>query len=313
MNPWAPSAGLHSLGTSNITGVEAMRLNPAGMVRAGGTQVMLGYANYLQGADISMQAFGVTSPIGENGAIGLNIMSLDFGDVPVTTTSQPDGTGALLNLSYINIGLSYSHMFENKVSVGFTLRGVSEATSDVSAFGFAIDAGVQYATGENDEFKFGVSLRNLGNRMSFGGQGLAVAVASPDSRDPNEITVNQRATPFEMPSVANIGASYDFLSNVELHRVTLVANFTANSFSRDQIGAGLEYAFKEQFVGRLGYRTDMESDEDSDPPLYNGLSAGASVRVPLKGDISRRFSIDYAWRSTRIYNGTHNIGLSLSI
>ncbi|WP_116104989.1 PorV/PorQ family protein [Lewinella sp. IMCC34191] len=319
MNPWAPSAGLHTLNTSYISGVEAMRLNPAGVSRFAGTQVMLGYANYLQGTDISMQAAGVTSPLGENGAIGFSVMSLDFGDIAVTTTSQPEGTGAQLNLSFINVGLTYSHRFENKVSVGITLRGVSEASSDVSSFGFAIDAGVQYVTGDYDEFKFGLSLRNLGSRMTYGGQALATTAPNPDPSADYNLTLDQRAASFEMPSVLNIGASYDFLGGVENQRVTLMGNFTANSFSRDQVGAGLEYAFREQFTARFGYRTDLEAADESEgtfadeSPLYDGISAGVGVKVPLRrGDLTRSFSIDYAFRNTRIYNGTHNIGLSLS-
>jgi hypothetical protein len=313
MNPWAPSAGLHSLNTSNVIGVESMRINPAGLSRLGGTEVMLGFANYLSGTDIAMQAIGVGTKAGKNGAFGFSLMSLDFGDIPVTTTAQPEGTGALLNLSFINIGVTYSYVFDNKVSVGFTLRGVSEGTSDVSSFGFAIDAGVQYVTGDNDEFKFGLSLRNIGSRMTYGGQGLATTAPSPDPVDAFALTLDQRSAGFEMPSVLNIGASYDFLANQIDHRVTLIGNFTANSFSRDQLGAAVEYAFREQFIARAGYRVDMETDELTEVPLYDGLSAGASIRVPFKkGDRSRRFSVDYAWRNTRIYNGTHNIGMGLS-
>lgn len=318
MNPWAPSAGLHTLGTSMITGVEAIRLNPAGVARFAGTQVRLGYANYLQGTDISMQAIGVSSPTGNNSALGFTIMALDFGDVEITTTDQPEGTGALLNLSFINVGLSYSHVFENKVSVGITLRGVSESTSDVSAFGFALDAGVQYVSGENDELKFGLSLRNVGSRMTFGGQALATEAPSPSGKDFN-LTLEQRSAGFEMPSVLNIGASYDFLATTEHQRVTLVGNFTANSFSRDEIGAGLEYAFREQFFARVGYRAELDAGDGAEgtvadeSSLYDGFSAGASVLVPFKKeDRSRSFSIDYAYRNTRIYSGTHNIGISLS-
>ncbi|MBC6995267.1 PorV/PorQ family protein [Neolewinella lacunae] len=314
MNPWAPSAGLHSLNTANVFGVESMRINPAGLSRMTGTNIMLGYANYLQGTGISMQAIGVGSANGKGGAIGLSLHSLDFGDVPVTTTNQPEGTGALLSLSFINIGLTYSHTFEEAVSVGVTLRGVSEGTSDVSAFGIAIDAGVQYITGENDEFKFGLSLRNVGSRMAYGGQGLATFAPNPDPSTDYELLFSQRAAGFEMPSMLNIGVAYDFLSGIENQRVTLVANFTANSFSRDQVGAGLEYAFREQFIARVGYRTDLETDVLTEVPLYDGLSAGASIRVPVvRGQRDKFFSIDYAWRNTRIFNGTHNIGLSVAI
>lgn len=319
MNPWAPSAGLHSLSTSFVTGVEAMRINPAGVGRFAGTQVMAGYANYLQGADISMQAIGVTSGMGERGAIGFSVMSVGFGDIPVTTTDQPEGTGASLNLSFINVGLTYSHQFENRVSVGITLRGVSESTSDVSAFGFAIDAGVQYVTGPRDAFKFGISLRNVGSRMAYGGQGLATTANNPDPSADYKLTYSERAAGFEMPSMLNIGASYDFLTDQEGQRLTVVGNFTANSFSRDEIGAGVEYAFREQFIARVAYRTDLdaatavEGTTADEAPLYDGISAGASVRVPFqRGDTDRRFSVDYAFRATRIYGGTHNVGLSLS-
>ncbi|NJC25085.1 PorV/PorQ family protein [Neolewinella antarctica] len=317
MNPWAPSAGLHSLNTSSVMGVEAMRINPAGLSRASGTNVMLGYANYLSGSDISMQAIGVSSSLKGGGAIGISLHSLSFGDVPVTTTNIPEGTGANLDLAFLNIGLTYSYTFEQKVSVGVTLRGVSEGTSDVSAFGFAIDAGIQYITGEADEFKFGVSLRNVGSRMRYAGQGLATTSENPDPRSDYALTFNQRAVGFEMPSILNIGASYDFLTASEAlrdHRVTVMGNFTANSFSRDQLGGAAEYAFREQFVARVGYRTDVDTDELTEAPLYEGLSAGASVRVPFsKADRSKMVSFDYAFRSTRIYGGTHNVGLSLAL
>ncbi|MEM9928955.1 MAG: PorV/PorQ family protein [Bacteroidota bacterium] len=314
MNPWATSAGLHSLNTSSVFGVEAMRINPAGVSRFTGTEVKLGYANYLQGTDISMQSIGIASSSGNGGAIGFSIMSLDFGDIPVTTTAQPEGTGSLLSVSFINIGLTYSYTFEEAVSVGVTLRGVSEGTSQVTAFGFAIDAGVQYVSGDNDEFKFGLSLRNIGSRMTYGGQGLSVAAQTSEQTFTQNRALQERSAGFEMPSMLNIGASYDLLSGVEDQRITLMGNFTANSFGRDQIGGAVEYAFKEQFIARLGYRTDIEQSELTEVPLYDGISAGASIRVPFKkGDRSRSFSIDYAFRNTRIFDGTHNIGIGISI
>ncbi|MEM7575394.1 MAG: PorV/PorQ family protein [Bacteroidota bacterium] len=319
LNPYAPSAGLHSLNTSSVAGVEGMRINIAGLGRVSESQVLLGYADYLSGAEVGLQAVGFASKMKGAGTFGLSIMAVDFGDIPVTTTNQPDGTGSDLNLSFINIGLGYSHVFENKVSVGILLRLVSESTSDVGAFGFAIDAGVQYFVGDHDEFKFGVSLRNIGSRMTFAGQGLSQAANSPDPRDPIQLTFEQRAAGFEMPSVLNIGASYDILANDMLatdgddHRLTILGNFTANSFSRDQIGAGIEYSFKEQFSLRAGYRRDISEEEDNLPSLYNGFSAGASVMVPFsKTNRGAGVSLHYAYRQTEVFNGTHNFGVGVS-
>ncbi|MEM8584974.1 MAG: PorV/PorQ family protein [Bacteroidota bacterium] len=319
LNPYAPSAGLHSLNTSSVSGVEAMRINIAGLGRVKKSEVLLGYADYLSGTDLGLQAVGFASKMGESGTLGFSIMNIEFGDIPITTTNQPEGTGGDISLSFINIGLGYSHVFENKVSVGVLLRLVNESTADVGAFGFALDAGVQYFVGDNDEFKFGVSLRNIGSRMAYGGQGLSQQVDNPDPRVNDQLTLEFRAATFEMPSVLNIGASYDILADDRYdtdgddHRLTLLANFTANSFSRDQIGGAIEYSFREQFTLRGGYRTDISDEEGIQPSLYNGLSAGATVAVPFsRQNRDAGFSVSYAYRQTNVYSGTHNFGLGFT-
>ena len=279
MNPWARSAGLHTLTTAHIRGVEAMRLNVAGLSRITRTEVLLGHARYLEGSDIKMNAIGLSQKVGENGAFGISIMSLDFGDIPVTTTDLPEGTGATFSPNFFHLGLGYSHTFDNKVSVGILFRGISESTADVGSLGFAIDAGIQYVAGEKDNFKFGISLRNVGSKMQFNGEGLTYSAPNPD--DGENLTIQIRSAPFEIPSMLNIGMSYDFWTSDEKHRITAVGNFTSNSFSRDQLGAGIEYSFNEQFSLRGAYKIDLNSRVVDDPPsIYSGLSAGLSIDMP---------------------------------
>lgn len=317
LNPWASSAGLHTMNTSFVSGVNALRLNPAGLVRINRSEFTLGSANYLQGADIRLNSLGLGQRIGKNGAFGLSIMAMDFGDILVTTTElpDPDPNGPTFNINFINLGLTYAHVFENKVSVGITLRGVSEGTADVNAFGFGIDAGVQYVSGENDNFKFGISLRNVGSRMSFAGTGLATSAPAPDGGAYN-LTLEQRSAGYELPSTLNIGASYDFLTTAAEgsdHRLTVLGNFTANSFSRDQIGGGAEYAFKERFMLRAAYRFEIDESVEQQS-IYSGPSAGATISVPFsKDNKNSRLSIDYAYRATRVWDGTHNFGVRINL
>ncbi len=312
LNPYARSAGLHTMTASIVSGVEAMRVNIAGLSRINKTEVQLGHAVYLQGTDIRLNGIGVAQRVGESGAFGISLMSVDFGDIRVTTEDQPEGTGTTFSPNFFNIGFGYSHTFENKVSVGVLFRGVSESIQDVSAFGFAIDAGVQYVTGPQDNFKFGISLRNIGSRMQYGGQGLSTQGPAPNGGG-YELTYSQRAADFELPSMLNMGLSYDFLF-ADKHRLTALGNFTSNSFSQDQVGAGLEYSMGEVFQLRGGYRYEFGQDNEIEAPIYTGLSAGASVSVPLsKENKNVRFSIDYAYRNTKIWDGTHNIGIRFNI
>lgn len=313
MNPWARSAGLHTLPTSMVRGVEAMRLNIAGLSRINKLEAVIGHSVYLEGTDIRMNSIGLSSRVGKSGAIGISLMALDFGDIPVTTTNQPEGTGATFSPSFFNLGIGYSYTFENKISVGALVRLVSETTADLSAFGFAIDAGVQYVTGEEDNFKFGISLRNIGSPMRFSGEGLSVQGPSPNGGG-YELTFDQRSARYELPSVLNIGLSYDFLPGTK-NRITVLGNFTANSFSRDQIGAGIEYALNEMFMLRGAYKYDVGANADAlDAPIYSGISAGASLDVPVsKSNKNMRLGIDYAFRASKVWGGTHNFGIRLNI
>jgi len=312
MNPWAKSAGLHTINTGSIGGVEAMRLNPAGVSRVMGTELALSHTFYLVGTDISLNAAGFAQKVGKSGAFGVSIMAVDVGDLPITTVDQPEGTGATFSPGFINIGLSYAHTFENKVSVGVTLRGISESTADLNATGFAIDAGVQYVSGDNDEFKFGISLRNVGSPMSYKGEGLSYQLEIDETTK----IFSGRSETFELPSVLNIGASYDFqLDESSKHMITVLGNFTANSFSNDQLSGGLEYSMAKLFQIRAAYRytTGLNSGKDTvaKAPVYNGLAAGVSVMIPLNKETEAKLAIDYGYRSSDPWDGSHSLALRM--
>lgn len=314
MNPWARSSGLHSMTTSMISGVEAIRLNVAGLARVKKTEVALGSAQYLRGTDINLNALGLAQKVGKNGTFGFTLMAVDFGDLIVTTTDQPAGTGATFSPRFFNLGLSYAHLFENKVSVGVTIRTVSESISNASANAVALDAGVQYVTGENDNFKFGISLRNVGSRMQFKGEGFSVATSTEQGAGNYVLTTNQRPTSFELQSVLNIGLSYDFV--IGKNRLTAVGNYASNAFSQDQIGGGLEFAFNELVMIRGGYRLDFGqiANDGLEEPLYTGPAGGLTLNLPLsKEENAPRLAIDYSYRATKVYDGTHNLTLRFNL
>ncbi len=318
MNPWARSAGLHTMTTSMVTGVESMMLNIAGLSRITKTEVVIGHSIYLKGTDITTNAIGLSQKIGNNSAIGLSIMTLDFGDIVRTTTYNPEGTGSTFSPRFVNIGLGFSHNFENKVSVGVLGRAVSEGVEDVTATGICMDAGVQYVTGDRENFKFGISLRNVGGRMQFRGEGLSKSIEVPAFDGTHGLVTNQRATSFEMQSVLNIGLSYDYYV-VGNNRLTVVGNYTSNAFSEDQLGGGVEFSYNEMVMLRAGYKLDLgqvksSGGEFNDQPLYTGLAAGATLNVPTsKKENAPHIAIDYAYRTTKIYDGTHNLSLRITL
>jgi hypothetical protein len=302
------------MSTAFINGVESMRLNVAGLGRfTEKTEFLIGSARLFEGTGINLNAAGFATKFKENSAFGLTVTAMDFGDVPITTVAQPEGIGGNINASFIHVGAGYSYTYANKISVGALLRVVSESLADVSAFGAALDAGVQYVTGENDNFRLGVSLRNVGTPMRFAGEGLSFQTNNPDGSSNYLITVGQRAQKFELPSVLNIGVSYDIYIN-ESSYLRTCGNFTSNAFSRDNIGLGAELYVKDFIALRAAYKYDIGSIPGSATNnVYTGLAAGVSVNVPIKKNSNQKLGIDYAYRATNPFNGTHNLGIRLSI
>lgn len=307
INPWARCAGLHAMNTASTAGAEALYLNVAGLSRVSGTQIQLGHTRYI--ADININALGFAQPIGSGGGVfGVSLMAMDLGDFDYTTTDTPEGSGATFSPSYFNMGLSYAHLFENKVSVGVTAKVVNESVSNAAAKAFALDAGVQYVTGENDNFRFGISLRNIGSKMRFTGEGLSKQLPNPGPGEYDN-TYYERATAYELPSQLNIGASYDWLLGKQ-NRLTLLGNFTSNAFSRDQVGGGLELTVGKNFGLRVGYKSELNVPE-AEATIDNGISGGISFSIPVRKGSDTRIALDYGYRQTKIFDGIHSMGLRL--
>jgi len=314
INPWARSTGLHGMNSSVVSGVEAMRLNAGGLAFVNKTQILFSQTRYLSGADINVSALGIAQRVGESGVLGLNFMSLNLGQQVVTTEFDPEGTsGATFTPQALNLGIAYAQSFSRSIHVGFLMRIINESIADVSATAVALDMGIQYVTGPDDNIHFGISLLNIGTPMRYRGDGLAIQLATPQSSS-YLLTVDQRSEKFELPSTLNIGGAYDIL--FDKHRITLMGNFTSNSFSRDFLGGGLEYAFNDMFMIRGGYRYEdgingaLDFDERS--TFETGLAAGVTLQMPLKNEGSK-FAVDYSYRLTNPYGGHHTIGININL
>lgn len=320
INPWARSSGWGGANTAGARGLEAMNLNIAGLAFTENTEVIFSNTRWLSGADINLLSFGFSKKLGDAGVMGISVTRMSFGEIEITTADLPDGGIGSFEPNYLNIGLAYSKQFSNSISGGLVVRIITESTADVNASGVSIDAGVAYKTAKYDAFKFGITLRNVGPTTSYSGNGLAIQ-ADKQNTD-QTLTFQRRTNDFELPSLVNIGASYDFyLSDVEEqengtfladHRLTTSGTFTSNSFTKDQIRAGAEYAFQNKFMFRAGYVFETDAaDEFESRTTTVGPTLGATIEVPTNKSGST-IGIDYSYRFTRTFDGTHAIGLRMA-
>ena len=178
VNPWARSAAMGDAGIASVNGLEATFTNVAGLAFTDKTQIKFNYSNWMGQAGISLNSAGIAQRISENDVISVSVQSMNFGEIPITTTEVPDVVNGVATLGtykpqFMNIGLSYAKKFSDAIQGGMGVTIISEAIPNAKAQGVALDAGIQYVTGPKDNIHFGISLRNVGTPMQFRGDGLS--------------------------------------------------------------------------------------------------------------------------------------------
>jgi hypothetical protein len=285
------------------TGVEALFWNPANLSRGDvGTNVMFSHMSYI--ADINVDYGAVSTNIEGFGAIAFSLKSLSMNSIPITTVQYPDGTGQTYTPSFTIVGVTYSRLLSDRISVGVTANLISEQLDLVSATGIAFNVGVSYKNLANiDGLSFAVVIKNLGPQMKYDGSGLNIVANAQDVlRTPTNYKVD--AAGFELPSTLEIGLGYAY--NFNANNSLLVNGVFQNSnFYGDEYKIGAEYSFNKMFFVRGGY--DFLPDMDTDNNIY-GFTAGLGIDYTMSGvDLK----VDYAYRSVRYFSANHVFTVAL--
>lgn len=317
INPWGQSTGVFGMDVATVRGIQAMKVNIAGLSHTDNLEIGASHNMYLAGSGVAINDAGFAYRVGESSVIGVNVMSMTFGDIAVTDGDHPEGTGEKYNPQFLNVSIGFAKEFSRSIHAGVNGTFISEQIGNVGAVGGAIDAGIQYVTGKRDNFHIGITLRNAGTNMRFSGGGFSSDSQAPDDPD-YTITRQDPTEKFQLPTYLALGAAYDFFLDegrlasedaTPKHRLTVLGNFTSNSFNNDYIGVGAEYAFMERFMARAAYRYERDiNDAAKSQTFYTGYSFGVSV--VQKANATSKFAFDYSFRPThRPDNGVHVFSL----
>jgi hypothetical protein len=287
------------------TGVEAMYYNPAGLGRmAGGVEALVSQMSYF--ADINVVYGGLGIRAGDFGTIGVSLKSIGFGDIPVTTTLFPDGTGENYSPTYLTVGLSYGKAVTDRIAVGITANIISERILSLSSTGMSFDLGIQYQNLGVQGLNLGVAVKNIGSPMQFTGSNLLVAASvAGTSRGPQTYAVE--AASADLPSNLEIGLSYSRKFD-EKNSILVGGMFRNNNYQDDEYNLGTEYSFNNLFFVRGGYTFAPQADKDVTGArgYMFDYTLGAGVHYAL-GDLD--LSFDYAYRHMKYFDGNNVISV----
>ena len=113
------------------------------------------------------------------GFLALSLTAFDYGEWDITTVNQPEGGVGTIAPSSIVLGVSYAQKFTNTIYGGVTIKMFNQSINNLSGSAIMADAGVQYITGEDDQIKFGITLKNVGSNLIFEGDGNSITLPVP--------------------------------------------------------------------------------------------------------------------------------------
>ncbi len=294
---------------SNATGMDAAFWNPAGLAMSG-NKVDAIFSNRSYIADIGNNFFGIASDFGKIGKIGISARTFSIGDVKETTVFFPDGTGQVYTPTFMVLGGTISKKLSDRTSVGFNANWVSESFGRVSANALAFDIGVQYRSLMDIEgLNVGFVIRNFGNPITYGGEGLGLWANAADANRPQEYYKVDAAS-FDMPFTMDMSATY------VLAGLNVGVTYTSNYYATDEVRVLAGYELMGLAEIRVGYQGSTEAQEITDEENtwtftnpFDGISFGGTLN--LKSLIGLNMSIDYAYIPTQYFEDNQVLALRI--
>jgi len=265
---------------ASTASVDAMYWNPAGLGEMSGRAAGLFSTRNII-ADINMNYFAAGFNAGKLGYLGLSVKTFDFGDIPVTTTEDMDGTGATYSPTFSTFGLTYARRITDRINFGFSGKVIYESIPRASASAFAIDLGIQYKNLVDIEgLNMGLCLRNIGTDMKYSGS--AMVTEAKDAGETFEAFRYRQTSSDQLPSAMEMGLSY--VMSLGFGRLTVSSTFQYNNFENDQVKLGVEFGMTNMLYVRGGYALTL-TDPDNEELGANvyGMAFGGGIKYPIMG------------------------------
>jgi hypothetical protein len=299
----ARSIALGGSSLSTVDGLEAIYWNPSGLAySSSNVDLMASHMSYL--ADIGVDYAAVGTGMGDLGRVAISAKTLSFGQIPITTEDQPDGTGQYASPSYSVIGATVARAITDHIAFGINVNYVVETMEDVSATGFAFTAGLQYhGLGGIDALSLGVVVRNIGSPLQYSGDALIQnAVIDNTQRGSSQVAVI--ASSDDLPSTIEIGMGYK-LPVADKSSISFTATYVNNNYSDDEYAFGAEYNYSDLIYLRGGF--NFLSQEEPTTNVF-GPAGGFGINTTVGG---AKVNFDYTYRSAQLFSGNHIFAIQI--
>lgn len=284
----ARQAAMGEASIAVVEDVNAAFWNPADISGIRNMEASFSYAKWLGDMNYVAGAVGLTRR--GIGTFALSVASLDYGDIVEAVASKPGDarTGDMFTGGDFMLGLTYSRMFTDRLSIGGTAKYLHESLWNYGAGTFAFDVGTMYDLG----------FKGLHVAMAF--QNFSGSVNWRDS-------LSDRVEGYDLPLVFRIGVSTALIGpdNAFInagggqHLVVSAEAINSNDYS-ERLHLGAEYTIADLISFRGGYRMNYAE---------GNWSVGAGLHPHVAGVDMR---VDYAYVHYQFLDAPHRLTVSLA-
>jgi hypothetical protein len=286
----ARQTALGEAGIVSVRDVNSMFWNPAAISGIQSTEASFSFNRWF--ADMNYYAGAAGVRLSNIGIVSLGFASLDYGNIQEALVKTGSGssdtrTGGSFSGKDLMAGLSFSHEFTDRLSIGVTAKYLQEKLFVYSSSLVAFDVGTYYDTGFKG-IKFGMSFQNFGKSVKF-------------------LDQSDREEGYDIPLIFRVGASLDLLNTGDAffdagpnHKLTLSFEALNTNDFGERYHVGGEYTLLGFLALRGGYRFNYDQ---------GNLSLGVGLQQSIS-DLNVR--VDYSFVNYTYLESPHRISLTIA-
>lgn len=280
----ARTIGMGGAFTAVANDLSAIYWNPAGLGRLNAAEAAFNHIDWI--ADIKYDAAAIAILLDDLGTIGLSFTTMNVGEMEVTTTERPEGTGERFSAGGTMMGLSYAKNLTNKFSIGFNLKYIREDIWNMRSQTVAFDIGTLYTADILDGLNIGASMSNFGSKMRLFGRDNRVLIKTGSGGE-NIVNAEYELGSYELPLIFRVGLATNMMKT-DNNRLTVAIDAIHPNDNTEYINSGIEYSWAEIISLRGGWKSSFERGTEQ------GLTLGVGLQYILSSPTN--FVIDYAYQ-----------------
>jgi opacity protein-like surface antigen len=269
--------------TAVASDLSAMYWNPAGLGRLTGSEAAFNHIDWI--ADISYDNAAAAIILPDVGTLGVSFTTLNVGEIEVTTTADPEGTGERYRAGSTLMNVSYAKNLTDKFTIGFNVKYIREDLWNMNAQSIAVDFGTLYTAPVLNGLHIGASMTNFGPKMKLEGRDNKILVRT-GAGNQNIVDGEISLSGYDLPLLFRVGIATDAV-NDDNTRITLAVDAVHPNDNTEYVNSGIEYSWANIVSLRGGWKSAFERGTEQ------GLTFGGGVNYAVTPQMA--VLVDYAY------------------